>query len=168
MATTRKARRIRMLIFGGLLLAAATALMSVAFRDTIVFFFSPTELMAREVRPDRLLRVGGLVEEGSLERGGGETVRFRVTDGNSTVEVRYTGVLPDLFGEGQGVVAEGYFRGDYFEATEVLAKHDETYMPREVVDALREQGLWEGDDGAGDGRSAPDSVNGSAGAGYGG
>ena len=167
MATSKKTRRIRMLIFGSLLLATATALVSFAFRDTIVFFFSPTELMAETRRPDQLLRIGGLVAEGSLRRGQGETVRFTVTDGNSSVEVRFAGVLPDLFGEGQGVVAEGYFRGDYFEATEVLAKHDETYMPREVADALKEQGLWEGD-GAADARSAPDSVKEDAAMPYGG
>ena len=140
---TRKTRRIQMLALGGVLLAASALLVSVAFRDTIVFFFSPTELLAQEHRPDQLLRVGGLVVEGSLVRGESETARFQVTDGNGIIAVTYTGVLPDLFAEGQGVVAEGYLRQQTFEATEVLAKHDETYIPREVVDALKEQGHWQ-------------------------
>ncbi|MCL5777283.1 cytochrome c maturation protein CcmE [Limibaculum sp. FT325] len=140
---TRKTRRIQMLIFGAVLLAGAAGLVSFAFRDTIVFFFSPTELMAEGRSPDQLLRVGGLVAEGSLRRGEGETVSFDVTDGNGTLTVAYTGVLPDLFREGQGVVAEGYLRGGRFEAVEVLAKHDENYMPKEVADALKEQGHWQ-------------------------
>ena len=146
---TRKTRRIQMLAFGAVLLAGAALLVSVAFRDAIVFFFSPTELMAEQRRPDRLLRVGGLVLDGSLVRGEGETTRFKVTDGNSTIPVTYTGVLPDLFAEGQGVVAEGYYRRGTFEAVEVLAKHDENYVPKEVVDAVKEQGHWEGAEGAG-------------------
>ena len=140
---TRKTRRIQMLALGGVLLAASALLVSFAFRDAIVFFFSPTELMAEARRPDQLLRVGGLVVTGSLKRGEGETVSFEVTDGNGVVPVSFRGVLPDLFAEGQGVVAEGYLRNGAFEATEVLAKHDETYMPKEVVDALKAQGHWE-------------------------
>ena len=148
MATSRKTRRIRMIAFGAVLLVASTALMSVAFRDTIVFFFSPTELMAEERRPDQRLRVGGLVAGGSVIRGTSETVSFDVTDGNRTVQVSYTGVLPDLFREGQGVVAEGYFRDGRFQAVEVLAKHDENYVPKEVADALKEQGHWQKEDAA--------------------
>ena len=140
---TRKTRRIQMLAMGAVLLTASALLVTFAFRDTIVFFFSPTELLAEERRPDQLLRVGGLVVNGSLVRGESETARFEVTDGNGVVAVSYTGVLPDLFAEGQGVVAEGYLRGGRFEATEVLAKHDENYIPREVVDALKEQGHWQ-------------------------
>ena len=131
-----------MIAFGAVLLVASAALMGVAFRDTIVFFFSPTELMAEERRPDQRLRVGGLVADGSVVRGTSETVRFDVTDGNATVLVSYTGVLPDLFREGQGVVAEGYFRDGRFQAVEVLAKHDENYVPKEVADALKKQGHW--------------------------
>lgn len=141
----KKTRRIQMLTLGAVLLAASALLVSMAFRDAIVFFFSPTELMAEQHRPDQRLRVGGLVAEGSLVRGEGETSRFVVTDGNSTIPVSYTGVLPDLFAEGQGVVAEGYLRDGRFEAVEVLAKHDENYMPKEVSDALKEQGHWEAD-----------------------
>ena len=156
MATSRKARRGRMIAFGAALLIASTALMSVAFRDTIVFFFSPTELMAEEHRPDRRLRVGGLVADESVVRGTSETVRFDVTDGNATIRVDYTGVLPDLFREGQGVVAEGYFRDGRFQAVEVLAKHDENYVPKEVADALKEQGHWQTEKGAAETYSSGD------------
>ncbi len=147
--STRKTRRIQMMVLGGVLLAASALLVSFAFRDAIVFFFSPTELMAEQRRPDQLLRVGGLVVTGSLKRGEGETATFEITDGNGVVPVSYTGVLPDLFAEGQGVVAEGYLRDGAFTAVEVLAKHDETYMPREVVEALKEQGHWEEGKGSG-------------------
>lgn len=140
---TRKTRRIQMLVFGGLLLAGAAGLVSFAFRDTIAFFKSPTEVMAESPAPDRLLRLGGLVAAGSLVRGQGATVRFDVTDGNGTVVVAYTGVLPDLFREGQGVVAEGALEaGGTFRADTVLARHDENYMPKEVADALKQQGVW--------------------------
>ena len=135
-----------MLAMGAVLLAASALLVSFAFRDAIVFFFSPTELLAEQRRPDQLLRVGGLVVAGSLVRGESETARFEVTDGNGVVAVTFKGVLPDLFAEGQGVVAEGYLRSGTFEATEVLAKHDENYIPREVVDALKEQGHWQADE----------------------
>ena len=140
MAGSRKARRIRLLALGGVMMAGAAGLVSFAFEDTIAFFKSPSELMAEGYAPDQRLRLGGLVAEGSVVRGQGETVRFEVTDGNGTVEVAYRGVLPDLFREGQGIVAEGHFRGGRFVADEVLAKHDENYMPREVADALKEQG----------------------------
>jgi cytochrome c-type biogenesis protein CcmE len=146
---TKKTRRIQMMVMGGVLLAASALLVSFAFRDAIVFFFSPTELLAEQRRPDQLLRVGGLVVEGSVERGQSETASFEVTDGNTAIMVSYRGVLPDLFAEGQGVVAEGYLREGQFEATEVLAKHDENYIPKEVVDALKEQGHWQEGQGAG-------------------
>ncbi|MEM7669350.1 MAG: cytochrome c maturation protein CcmE [Pseudomonadota bacterium] len=139
-ASLKKKRRIQMLVLGAVLLAASATLVSVAFRDAIVFFFSPTELLAEERRPDQLLRVGGLVVEGSWQRGESKTNVFEVTDGNGVVEVAFTGVLPDLFREGQGIVAEGYLREGRFVASEVLAKHDENYMPKEVADALKEQG----------------------------
>ncbi|MEM7506475.1 MAG: cytochrome c maturation protein CcmE [Pseudomonadota bacterium] len=140
MAGMKKKRRIQMLVLGAVLLTGSALLVSFAFRDAIVFFFSPTELLAAEHRPDQLLRVGGLVVEGSWQRGESETNIFEVTDGNGVVQVAFTGVLPDLFREGQGIVAEGYLRDGRFEASEVLAKHDENYMPKEVADALREQG----------------------------
>jgi cytochrome c-type biogenesis protein CcmE len=120
-----------------------------AFNDNLVFFYSPTELSAQHVGPDRRIRIGGLVEEHSLERAeGGRLVTFRVTDGNKELAVAYDGILPDLFREGQGVVAEGRMRADgVFAAGTVLAKHDEKYMPREVADALKKSGRWQ--EGAG-------------------
>ncbi len=108
-------------------------------QDAIAFFKSPTELVEGTYRPDQLLRVGGLVVDGSTAQQGATNL-FDVTDGNGTVKVAFTGVLPDLFREGQGIVAEGYWKDGQFVASEVLAKHDENYMPKEVADALREQG----------------------------
>ena len=141
---TRKARRIQMLAFGAVLLAGSAALVSYAFRDTIAFFKTPTEIMAENPPPGRRLRLGGLVAAGSLERAAGKTVTFEVSDGSGgTIEVAYSGILPDLFREGQGVVAEGYWRDGRFVAVEVLAKHDENYVPKEVADALKEQGHWQ-------------------------
>ena len=140
MASTKKARRIRMLAFGTAALAGAAALVAVSFRDTIAFFKSPTEILAESPSEERLLRLGGLVVDGSVHRGQGETVRFDVTDGGGVVTVEYTGVLPDLFREGQGIVAEGRMTEGRFVADEVLAKHDENYMPKEVADALEAQG----------------------------
>ena len=140
MTRLRKKQRIMLLVFGAVALLLSTVLVSLAMRDSIVFFFGPTELKEKtaigEVGPDRRLRVGGMVVEGSVVRGEGETVAFAVTDMTSAVDVAYTGILPDLFAEGQGVVAEGYFRDGRFRADTVLAKHDEKYMPREVTSAM--------------------------------
>ena len=123
----------------------AAALALSALRDTMVFFYSPTELAEKPPKPGARLRIGGLVEEGSVLREG-EHVRFRVTDLSNTVPVAYTGVLPDLFREGQGIVVEGTPGPDgIFAATRVLAKHDETYMPPEVAEALKKSGQWRGD-----------------------
>ncbi|SES90168.1 cytochrome c maturation protein CcmE [Oceanicella actignis] len=144
MAMTRKKRRIALIAAGMAALAAAATLVGVGMRDSIVFFFSPAEMIARAPGPDQRLRVGGLVEVGSVERGQGETVSFVVTDGAASLPVRFKGVLPDLFSEGQGVVAEGRLVNGVFVADEVLAKHDETYMPREVADALKKQGVYRG------------------------
>jgi cytochrome c-type biogenesis protein CcmE len=122
----------------------STILVSLAMRDSIVFFFGPSELMekeaAGEIAPSRRLRVGGMVVEGSVVRGQGETVTFEVTDMENVVEVAYTGILPDLFAEGQGVVAEGSYAQGKFTAATVLAKHDEKYMPREVKDIMKHEG----------------------------
>jgi len=148
MARGKKAARIRMLAFGAVAVIAAAVLVAVTFDDTIAFFKSPSEIAASPPPPGQLIRIGGLVAEGSLVRGEGETVRFDVTDGAATVTVRYTGVLPDLFREGQGIIAEGRMGADSFTAEEVLAKHDENYMPREVADALKQQGHWQ--EGAGE------------------
>jgi cytochrome c-type biogenesis protein CcmE len=129
---------------GMLALSGAVALVLSAFQDNIVFFYSPTELTQKEVRPDQRLRIGGLVEKNSVRKEpDGVTIEFRVTDTVNTVPVVYKGILPDLFREGQGVVAEGHMRGGRFVATEVLAKHDENYMPPEVADALKKSGQWQ-------------------------
>jgi cytochrome c-type biogenesis protein CcmE len=142
---TRKRRRLWIVLACGLGLGSATALALTAFRDNLVFFVSPSDLAARAT-PGRTLRLGGLVEQGSVERAteaGKPAARFRVTDGRATVEVHFTGILPDLFREGQGIVALGTLRPDgAFNASEVLAKHDETYMPKDVADALKRSGHW--------------------------
>jgi cytochrome c-type biogenesis protein CcmE len=143
---TRKQRRLT-LIGGGLaVLALAVALMLNAFRDSIVFFNSPTDVVEKHVEPGARIRLGGLVKDGSLVRGNNLNVRFEITDGKTEIPVTYSGVLPDLFREGQGVVAEGALgsRG-VFDADTILAKHDETYMPKEVVDALKKSGHWKDD-----------------------
>jgi cytochrome c-type biogenesis protein CcmE len=123
-------------------LGVAAALVLSAFEENLVFFYSPSDLKERDIEPGRVFRLGGLVEEGSVRRDGAR-VNFRVTDLVETVPVTYAGILPDLFREGQGVVTEGELRPDgSFHATNVLAKHDETYMPKEVADALKESGVW--------------------------
>jgi cytochrome c-type biogenesis protein CcmE len=143
---TRKQRRLS-LIGGGLaVLAIAVALMLNAFRDSIVFFNSPSDVEAKHIAAGTRIRLGGLVKTGSLFHGNDLRVRFTVTDGNSDIPVVYQGVLPDLFREGQGVVAEGALDGaGLFNADTVLAKHDETYMPKEVADALKKSGHWKDD-----------------------
>ncbi len=141
----RKHKRLSFVLLGVLALGAAAALVLTAFEDNIVFFFSPTEIAKKEVRPDQRLRVGGLVEAGSVTKAdGGAITNFVVTDLTSKLTISYRGILPDLFREGQGIVAEGYYRNGVFTATEVLAKHDETYMPKEVADALQKSGKWKG------------------------
>ena len=141
----RKHKRLSLVALGVLALAAAAALILTAFEDNIVFFHSPTDLKQKEFRADQRLRVGGLVEKGSVTKAeGGAVALFKVTDLTSSVPVRFKGLLPDLFSEGQGIVAEGHYRDGVFVATEVLAKHDETYMPPEVADALKKSGQWQG------------------------
>ena len=142
----RKTRRLYIVLAGLACLGAAAALVLTAFEDNIVFFHSPTDIVTKQVPKDRRLRVGGLVEKASVTReADGVTVRFRVTDTANTVQVAYKGILPDLFREGQGVVAEGRLGPDgVFRADEVLAKHDENYMPPEVAEALKKSGQWKG------------------------
>ena len=142
---TRKRRRLLALGAGLVLLAAATALVLAAFNENLVFFYGPSDLAGKAIGPDRRIRIGGLVEQQSLTRtADGLEVGFRVTDGKTTIAVVYDGVMPDLFREGQGVVAEGRLRRDgVFAATNVLAKHDEKYMPPEVADALKKAGRWQ-------------------------
>jgi cytochrome c-type biogenesis protein CcmE len=138
----KKQRRIQIIALATVALIGSTALVGYAMRDGINFFRSPSQVLAEPPSPDETFRIGGLVVEGSIIRGEGTTVSFEVTDTTATVPVTYTGVLPDLFSEGEGMVALGRMEGDTFVATEVLAKHDETYMPKEVVDALKEQGVY--------------------------
>ncbi len=143
----RKHRRLAFVAAGMVALGAAAALVLVAFEDSLVFFYSPSDLAEKDVTEGRRVRIGGLVEEGSVRRlADGLTVEFRVTDLAAAVPVIYTGVLPDLFREGQGDVTEGVLRADgVFKADGVLAKHDETYMPPEVAEALKRSGQWRGD-----------------------
>ncbi len=144
---TRKQRRLILIGSSLGVLAIAAALVLSALRDSIVFFNSPTDVAEKHLSPGTRIRVGGLVKPGSLQRGNNLRIRFEVTDGKSDIAVNYQGIVPDLFREGQGVVAEGTIEaGGTFAADTVLAKHDERYMPREVVDALKKTGRWqEGD-----------------------
>ncbi|WP_142849343.1 cytochrome c maturation protein CcmE [Telmatospirillum sp. J64-1] len=143
---TRKTRRLYFVTLGMLALGAAAVLVLTAMSDKLVYFYSPSDLQTQHITEDRRFRLGGLVEEGSVEREG-QTTRFRVTDTVHTVSVAYTGILPDLFREGQGVVTEGRLGADgTFQAVSVLAKHDENYMPKEVADSLKKTGQWKPED----------------------
>ena len=144
----RKRRRIQLVVIGAVLLATATALVGYAMRDGIEFFRSPSQLAADPSRPGERFRLGGLVADGSVVRDHGE-IRFAVTDGGASLPVVFRGIPPDLFREGQGVIATGKIEDGTFVASEILAKHDERYMPKEVADALKEQGMFRPDaDGA--------------------
>lgn len=148
MSLTRKQKRLS--IIGGALafLGLAVGLVLFALRQDIVFFRTPSDLQTMSVEPGQRMRLGGLVEKGSVIRGKGTKVTFEVTDTANAVKVTYNGILPDLFREGQGVVTEGAFASDgTFVADTVLAKHDEKYMPKEVADSLKKKGLWEGKGG---------------------
>lgn len=139
-----KHQRMTLLGLGALAIAAAAALVLTAFEDNIVFFHSPTELTERDFSPTQRLRIGGLVENGSVSKvAGTAAVSFKVTDTAKSIPVTFNGILPDLFREGQGIVAEGYLRNGVFVASEVLAKHDENYMPPEVAEALKKSGYWQ-------------------------
>lgn len=131
--TLKKRRRIRLIAGAMVALAIAAGLISYAFRDGIRFFRTPSQVLARAPDPAETFRIGGMVEAGSLHRQGTH-VSFRVTDGKTAIAVRYAGITPDLFAEGEGVIATGRMVGDAFDATEILAKHDETYVPRELAD----------------------------------
>ncbi|WP_029354077.1 cytochrome c maturation protein CcmE [Bosea sp. 117] len=145
---TRKGRRLVLIGSALGVLAIAAGLMLYALTDTIVFFRSPSEIAAEHPAPGTRLRLGGLVKQGSVEKQDDAHIRFVVTDGGADVRVGYTGLLPDLFREGQGVVAEGQLLPDgSFRADSVLAKHDEKYMPKEVADALKKQGVWKEGEG---------------------
>jgi cytochrome c-type biogenesis protein CcmE len=145
---TRKQRRLTLIGSGLAVLAIAVGLMLNALRDSIVFFNSPSDVAERHVGPGTRIRLGGLVKDGSVVRSNNLAVRFEVTDGKMEIPVTYQGVLPDLFREGQGVVAEGALdSAGVFAADTILAKHDETYMPKEVADALKKSGHWKDDYG---------------------
>ena len=140
----RKHKRLTFVIIAMSLLGVAAALMLTAFEENIVFFYSPTDITEKKIADGRRFRLGGLVEEGSVKKSTDAVVNFRVTDLTTAIPVSFRGVLPDLFREGQGIVAEGRLAGGVFKADEVLAKHDETYMPPEVADALKKSGQWKG------------------------
>lgn len=144
---TRKKRRLVLIGSAGSVLAIAVALVLFALRDQIVFFRTPTDIAENIVKTGDRVRLGGLVADGSVDRASGEIVRFAVTDTEHTIKVVYKGILPDLFREGQGVVTEGVLGDDgTFTADSVLAKHDENYMPKEVAEALKEKGVWQGEE----------------------
>lgn len=142
---TRKQKRLTIIAGGMSFILVAVLLVMFAFSQSVAYFYMPADLAETEVSPGTRIRLGGLVAEGSVKRGEGSTVTFSVTDGSGTVPVSYTGILPDLFREGQGVVTEGAFEAATrsFIADTVLAKHDENYMPKEVADRLKEQGVWQ-------------------------
>lgn len=148
MKTLKKRRRIQILLVAALALVLATGLIGYAMRDGINFFRSPSQVAEAPPPETETFRLGGLVEEGSIIRGQGSTVTFNVTDGGAVIAVAFTGVLPDLFAEGQGMIGTGRLIDGVFVAQEILAKHDETYMPKEVMDALKEQGVYKGKDPA--------------------
>ncbi|HMA48960.1 MAG TPA: cytochrome c maturation protein CcmE [Magnetospirillaceae bacterium] len=140
---TRKQRRLYFVLLGLLAIGGATALVLTALGDTMVYFYTPSEMTGKQIGPERRVRIGGLVEKGSVTKEQ-STTTFTITDLTATLPVTYTGVLPDLFREGQGVVAEGRIgRDGVFHASEVLAKHDEKYMPKEVADQLKKSGRWQ-------------------------
>lgn len=142
MKSLKKQRRIQILVVAALSLVLATGLIGYAMRDGINFFRSPSQVAEAPPPETETFRLGGLVEEGSIVRGQGSTVTFRVTDGGAVIPVAFTGVLPDLFAENQGMIGTGKLIDGVFVAHEILAKHDETYMPKEVMDALKEQGVY--------------------------
>ena len=140
---TRKQTRLSLILAGLALLGLAVGLVLFALRDSIVFFYTPSEMAIKQIAPGTRVRLGGLVEQGSLVKGTDGAVTFKVTDMTKTMQVNFKGLLPDLFREGQGVVAEGSANADgTFKADSVLAKHDEKYMPKEIVDKLKAQGVW--------------------------
>jgi cytochrome c-type biogenesis protein CcmE len=142
MKSLKKQRRIQVVAIMAVALVLSTVLIGYALRDGINFFRSPTQVVEDPPSSSEVFRIGGLVEVGSLVRGHGETIQFVVTDGGASVPAIYSGVLPDLFEENQGMVGTGRLINGVFEATEILAKHDENYMPTEVIDALKAQGVY--------------------------
>ncbi len=144
----KKKRRIQVIALAAVALIVATGLIGFAMKDGINYFRSPSQVVEMPPPPTEVFRIGGLVEDGSLIRGQGEAITFVVTDGGASVKVSYTGILPDLFEENQGMIGTGQLKDGVFIASEILAKHDESYMPREVVDALKEQGYYQDPNGS--------------------
>ncbi|MCG3267529.1 cytochrome c maturation protein CcmE [Yoonia sp. I 8.24] len=144
----KKRRRIQVIGIAGACVGAILTALWFLPEDSFQYFRSPSEVAAAPPAPNELFRIGGLVETGSLVRGQGQEITFAVTDGGAVINVAYNGILPDLFAEGQGVVGQGRYINGTFEAVEILAKHDETYMPKEVIDALKDQGTYVAPDGA--------------------
>jgi cytochrome c-type biogenesis protein CcmE len=138
----KKTRRIQIIVVAFVALGLSTALIGYAMKDGINLFRSPSQVATVPPNAGEIFRLGGLVEVGSLVRGQGDVITFKITDTKDTIPVAFKGVLPDLFAEGAGVIAMGQMEGDTFVASEVLAKHDETYMPKEVIDALKAQGVY--------------------------
>ena len=151
MAMSRKKKRIYLIGIGAALLVSASVMVGVGMRDSIVYFFSPSEIAQKHPGPAQRLRVGGLVVKGSLVKDSDGSVMFTVTDGEMSQKVHFAGVLPDLFREGQGIIAEGHLRSGLFVADQVLAKHDEKYMPKEIAETLKQRGEFRpaSPDGAG-------------------
>jgi len=144
----KKQRRIQIVLVAFVALVIATGLIGYAFKDGIAYFRDPSQILAEPPAPNEVFRIGGLVAEGSIVRGESETVRFVVTDGAESVPVVFTGILPDLFSENQGMIGTGVYIDGVFQASEILAKHDESYMPKEVLDSLKEDGLYKDPDAA--------------------
>jgi cytochrome c-type biogenesis protein CcmE len=139
----KKQRRIQIVLVAFAALALSTSLIGYALKDGINYFRDPSQILAEPPGPTEIFRIGGLVESGTLVRGDGEVVRFAVTDGAESVPVVFKGILPDLFGENQGMIGTGVYVNGVFEASDILAKHDESYMPKEVIDSLKDQGLYQ-------------------------
>ena len=143
MKNLKKQRRIQVIILTFIALGLSVALIGYGLRDGINYFRSPSQVLQDPPAPSEIFRIGGLVEEGSIVRGSGQVIKFIVTDTNARVQVEYNGILPDLFAENQGMIGTGKYINKSFQASEILAKHDEKYMPKEVVDILKEQGVFQ-------------------------
>ena len=143
MKNLKKQRRIQVIILTFIALGLSVALIGYGLRDGINYFRSPSQVLQDPPAPSEIFRIGWLVEEGSIVRGSGQVIKFIVTDTNARVQVEYNGILPDLFAENQGMIGTGKYINKTFQASEILAKHDEKYMPKEVVDILKEQGVFQ-------------------------
>ena len=143
MKNLKKQRRIQVIILMFIALGLSVALIGYGLRDGINYFRSPSQVLQDPPDPSEIFRIGGLIEEGSIVRGSGQIIKFIVTDTNARVQVEFNGILPDLFAENQGMIGTGNYINNTFQAYEILAKHDEKYMPKEVVDILKEQGVFQ-------------------------